>query len=118
MMNRSAFTPGNKRRILCVFPKYAWSFATFNYAFPLVGNVKAFMPPQGILLIAALLPESWEVRFIDENIRSATLSDMLWADAVFTTGMHIQRENIRDVICRAHEAGRAAILGGPSASSA
>ena len=112
------FTPKNTRRILCVFPKYAWSFGTFNYAFPLMGTVKAFMPPQGILLIAALLPESWEIRFIDENIQPATEDDMLWADAVFTTGMHIQREHIRDVIGRAHKAGRPAILGGPSASSA
>jgi radical SAM superfamily enzyme YgiQ (UPF0313 family) len=112
------FTPENTRRVLCVFPKYAWSFATFNYAFPLMGEVKAFMPPQGILLIAALLPESWEIRFIDENIQPADENDMLWADAVLTTGMHIQREHIRDVIGRAHRAGRPAILGGPSASSA
>ena len=101
-----------------MFPKYAWSFGTFNYSFPLMGTVKAFMPPQGILLIAAMLPESWEIRFIDENIQHATEDDMLWADAVFTTGMHIQREHIRDVIGRAHKAGRPAILGGPSASSA
>ena len=112
------FTPEHTRRILCVFPQYAWSFGTFNYSFPLIGRVKAFMPPQGILLIAALLPESWEIRFVDENIQPATEDDMLWADAVFTTGMHIQREHIRDIIGRAHMAGRPAILGGPSASSA
>ena len=112
------FTPEHTRRILCVFPKYAWSFGTFNYSFPLMGIVKAFMPPQGILLIAALVPARWEIRFIDENIRPATEDDLRWADAVFTTGMHIQREQIRDVIGRAHRAGRSAILGGPSASSA
>ena len=75
------FTPEHTRRILCVFPKYAWSFATFNYSFPLMGTVKAFMPPQGILLIAALMPASWEIRFIDENIRPATEDDLRWADA-------------------------------------
>ncbi|MGA2223106.1 MAG: DUF4070 domain-containing protein [Syntrophobacteraceae bacterium] len=112
------FTPEHTRRILCVFPKYAWSFGTFNYSFPLMGNVKAFMPPQGILLVAAMMPARWQIRFIDENIQPATEEDMRWADAVFTTGMHIQREYIRDVIGRAHRAGRCAILGGPSASSA
>jgi len=25
------FTPRHARRILCLFPEYAWSFATFNY---------------------------------------------------------------------------------------
>jgi hopanoid C-2 methylase len=114
----SQFNPGNTRRILCLFPEYAWSFATFNYAFPLMGPVKAFMPPQGILLIAALAPARWEVRFIDENVGPATEDDLRWADVVFTTGMHIQREQIQDVIVRAHLAGRPVVLGGPSASSA
>jgi radical SAM superfamily enzyme YgiQ (UPF0313 family) len=112
------FTPQHTRRILCLFPEYAWSFATFNYAFPLMGSVKAFMPPQGILLIAALAPARWEIRFIDENVRPATEDDLRWADVVFTTGMHIQREQIQDVIVRAHGAGRPLVLGGPSASSA
>lgn len=112
------FTPQHTRRILCIFPKYAWSFATFNYAFPLMGSVKAFMPPQGILLIAALAPARWEIRFIDENVRPAAEADLCWADVVFTTGMHIQREQIQDVIVRAHRTGRSVVLGGPSASSA
>ena len=102
----SQFTPRHMRRVLCLFPEYAWSFATFNYAFPLMGSVKAFMPPQGILLVAALAPASWEIRFIDENIRPATEDDLRWADVVFTTGMHIQREQIQDVIVRAHRVGR------------
>ena len=112
------FTPRHTRRILCLSPEYAWSFATFNYAFPLMGSVKAFMPPQGILLIAALVPASWEVRFIDENVRPAAEEDLRWADVVFTTGMHIQRDQIQDVIARAHRAGKSVVLGGPSASSA
>jgi hopanoid C-2 methylase len=112
------FTPQHTRRILCLFPEYAWSLATFNYSFPLMGSVKAFMPPQGILLIAVLAPARWEIRFIDENVRPATENDLLWADVVFTTGMHIQREQIQDVIVRAHRAGRPIVLGGPSASSA
>jgi radical SAM superfamily enzyme YgiQ (UPF0313 family) len=83
-----------------------------------MGSVKAFMPPQGILLIAAMAPAHWEIRFIDENIRAATEEDLRWADVVFTTGMHIQRERIQDIIERAHLAGKPVALGGPSASSA
>lgn len=112
------FTPRHTRRILCLFPEYAWSFATFNYAFQLMGQVKAFMPPQGILLVAALVPAGWEVRFIDENVRPATEDDLNWADVVFTTGMHIQREQITEIIARAHDAGKPVVLGGPSASAA
>ena len=66
---------GTVRRILCVFPRYTSSFGTFEYAYPLTDGVQAFMPPQGLLLIAAYLPENWPVRFIDENIRPATAED-------------------------------------------
>ncbi len=117
LSNPQAFCPGNRRKVLLVFPKFAYSFGTFNHAFPLM-NVKGFMPPQGILLMAALLPKEWETRFVDENIRTATEEDFAWADVVFTSGMHIQRDRIRDIIVRAHKAGKAAALGGPSVSSA
>ena len=103
------------RRVLCVFPKYTKSFGTFNNAYPLLG-VKAFMPPQGLLVIAAYLPAHWEVRFVDENVKPAKLSDFRWADAVLVSGMHIQRGQINDINRRAHEAGKVTELGGPSVS--
>ena len=90
------------RRILCVFPRYAPSFGTFEYAFPLTGDVQAFMPPQGLLVVAASLPASWEVRFIDENIESATIDDFRWADAVFVSGMHLQQRQMEHICQRAH----------------
>jgi hopanoid C-2 methylase len=83
----------------------------------LVG-AKAFMPPQGLLLIANYLPPSWPVRFIDENMRRAEQSDFEWADAVFVTGMHIQAAEIRDVCRRAKACGKVTALGGPSVSAA
>ncbi len=106
------------RRILCVFPRYSKAFGTFNHAFPLVGDVKAFMPPQGILLIAALMPETWEVAFVDENMRPATAEEIAWSDAVFISGMHIQREQILEINRKAHAAGKITFLGGPSVSAA
>jgi radical SAM superfamily enzyme YgiQ (UPF0313 family) len=106
------------RRILCVFPRYAPSFGTFEYAYPLTDGVRAFMPPQGLLVIAAALPKSWEVRFVDENIAPATREDFTWADAVFVSGMHIQRRRINEICARAHAVGRTAVLGGPSVSAA
>ena len=63
-----------KRRILCVFPRYTRAFGTWEHAYPLTDGVQAFMPPQGLLVIAAYLPADWEVRFVDENIRFRTAS--------------------------------------------
>lgn len=107
----------NARKILCVFPRYTASFATFEYAYPLVPWVHASMPPQGLLVIAAALPKTWQVRFVDENMAPASFDDFAWADAVFVSGMHIQRRQIEDIRKRAHAFGKVAVLGGPSVSA-
>src|ERR1700738_80315 len=102
------------RRILCIFPRYTSSFGTFEYAYPLTDGVQAFMPPQGLLVIAAYLPENWPVRFVDENIRATTKEDFEWAEAVFASGMHIQRNQLNDICRRAHAFDLAVAIGGPS----
>lgn len=112
----SRYVPLHHRRILCIFPKYSPSFGTFHHAYPLMGNVRAFMPPQGILIVAAYLPQEWEVRFIDENVRSATRADYQWADVVIVSGMHIQRSQINQINELAHREGKITMVGGPSVS--
>jgi len=109
--------PINRRKVLCVFPAYTPSFGTFEHAYPIKGRVAAFMPPQGILLIAAYLPKTWQVRFIDENIRPARAADLAWADVVFISGMHIQKRQIQYINERAHRLGKPTVLGGPSVSA-
>ena len=105
------------RRILCVFPRYTSSFGTFEHAYPLTDGVQAFMPPQGLLLIAAYLPANWPVRFIDENIRAATKEDFEWAEVVVVSGRHIQRLQMNDICQRAHAYDLAVAIGGPSVSA-
>jgi radical SAM superfamily enzyme YgiQ (UPF0313 family) len=114
---RSRVRVHHQRRILCVFPRYAPSFGTFQHAYELTDGVRAFMPPQGILVIAAYLPAEWEVRLVDENMRPATDAEFAWADAVFVSGMHVQKAEIIGIAARARAAGKASALGGPSVSS-
>jgi hopanoid C-2 methylase len=114
---RTPYVPSARRRILCVYPAYARSFGTFQHAYPFFGGrVRAFMPPQGLLAVAAYAPAAWEVRFVDENSRAATDADFRWADAVFVSGMHIQRAQIQDITRRAHAHDRIVVVGGPSVS--
>ena len=115
---RCPLKTSNERRILCVFPAYTPSFGTFSHAYRLMGGVRAFMPPQGLLLIAAYLPSNWPVHFVDENIAPATAEDFAWADAIFVSGMHIQAPQIHDIARRAKAAGKVVALGGPSVSGA
>ena len=114
---RSQVRVRHSRRILCVFPRYAPSFGTFQYAYPLMDGVRAFMPPQGVLVVAAYLPPKWEVRIVDENIRPTRADELAWADAVFVSGMHVQRGEIKRLARRARAAGKATVLGGPSVSA-
>jgi radical SAM superfamily enzyme YgiQ (UPF0313 family) len=114
---RTRYSPSRSRRILCVYPRYARSFGTFQHAYGFFGGrVSAFMPPQGLLVVAAYLPEAWSVRFVDENSREATADDFRWADAILISGMHIQRPQIHDIAARAHAHGRPVVVGGPSVS--
>lgn len=119
-VSREAFeisSLGSKRRVLCVFPRYTPSFATFEYSYELTLGTKACMPPQGLLVIAAALPKHWDVRFIDENMDMAGEADFSWADVVFVSGMHIQRRQIDDICRRAHRHEKPVALGGPSVSA-
>src|ERR1700730_5215932 len=101
---RSSIAVRNKRRVLCIFPRYTQSFGTFNHAYRLMRGVRAFMPPQGLLLIAAYMPAAWQVRFVDENIRPASAAELAWADAVMISAMHIQAPQVRDIHARAKAA--------------
>ncbi len=75
------------------------------------------MPPQGLLVVAAAMPEAWEVRFVDENMAPASPDDFAWSDVVFVSGMHIQRRAIDEINDRAHRHGKTTVLGGPSVSA-
>ena len=87
-------------------------FMTINpkHAYPLTDGVKGFMPPQGLLLIAAYMPESWPVRFVDENIRKATAAEIAWADVVVVSGMHVQAPQVHDAGARGAAPGAVGVL--------
>ena len=77
------------------------------------------MPPQGLLVIASVAAESGLAES-DSSTRTSTRrsrGDFAWADAVFMSGMHVQRERMLDICARAHAAGKPAVLGGPSVSA-
>src|SRR4051812_44192861 len=114
---RTKVKVSNQRHILCLFPAYTPSFGTFSHAFKLMPGVRAFMPPQGLLLIAAYMPAQWLVRFVDENVGPASAADLAWADVVLVSGMHIQAPQIRDIHARVKAAGKVMALGGPSVSA-
>jgi radical SAM superfamily enzyme YgiQ (UPF0313 family) len=73
--------------------------------------------PLGLLTVAALLPQDWEFKLIDENVTTLTDDHLRWADIVCTGGMLPQQNSMLEFIKRAHESGCTVVVGGPDPSS-
>jgi len=98
-------------------PRYTSYFGTVEHAYPLTDGVQAFMPPQGLLLIAAYLPANWPVRFIDEKHPCRHPGRLRMGGSRVVSGRHIQRQQMNDICRRAHAFDLAVAIGGPSVSA-
>jgi len=94
----------------------AQSFWNYTEVCHLVG-AKHPAAPLGLLTVAALLPQHWNFKLVDENVRPLTDHDLDWADVVLVTGMLTQHRGMVEVIHRAHEHGKPVVIGGPDATS-
>ena len=112
-----AFPPLGKRiKALLVWPKIPTSFWTFTGMIQVLPE-KAVMPPLGLITVAALCPQEWTVRLIDQAVEDLGDADILWADLVMLSAMRVQKEGLEEVLARARRLGRRTIVGGPYASS-
>jgi radical SAM superfamily enzyme YgiQ (UPF0313 family) len=99
-------------KALLVYPKYPDSFWSFKHALKFI-DLKAALPPLGLLTVAALLPSEWEKKVIDMNVHKLNDSDLLWADYVLISAMSIQQQSTQKVIKRCKQLGVKIIAGGP-----
>src|SRR5438105_3637174 len=102
-------------KVLLVYPWVPDTYWSFRHALWFYGK-RSFFPPLGLLTISALLPSSWERRLVDMNVRHLAPADIQWADAVFVSSMHVQRDSQRQVIELAKAYGKRVVVGGPYAS--
>ncbi len=103
-------------RALLVCPEFPLSFWSFQKSCRLRGN-KTVNPPLGLITVAALLPEEWELRLVDLNTRSLTEEDWQWADLVLISAMYIQREGLLALVKEAKCRGKTVVAGGPYPTS-
>lgn len=99
-------------KILLIYPRCPDTFWSFRHALRFVSK-KAGSPPLGLLTVAALLPEIWEKRLVDMNVRDLEDKDIRWADYVFIGAMSVQQESARSVIRRCKALGVKIVAGGP-----
>ena len=73
--------------------------------------------PLGLITVAALLPQDWEVRLVDRNVEDLEPGDLAWADLVMTGGMLPQQRDALKVIELAHAAAKPVVIGGPDVTA-
>lgn len=96
-----------------LFPKTFWSYDRFME----IANLKAFIPPLGILTIAALFPQEWEIRFYDRNVHFETEADWDWCDLVIFSAMLAQKQDFHYLIRKGIKYGKKVAVGGPYPTS-
>jgi len=73
--------------------------------------------PLGLLTVAALLPQQWEFKLVDENVEPLLDEHFEWADIVCIGGMLPQQQGMISLIDKVHQYGCSVVVGGPDPSS-
>src|ERR1700716_37555 len=100
---------------LLIYPEFPDTFWSFRHAWKFIGKKSAF-PPLGLLTISSMLPRSWNRRLVDMNVRPLATADLKWADLVFASAMHVQKQSLKEVISLCKAQGKTVVMGGPYAS--
>ena len=103
-------------RALFVYPEFPKTFWSYEKILELV-NRKVLLPPLGMVTVAALLPQSWEMKLVDRNVREVTEEEWNWAELVIISGIIVQKDDLAVQISRAKQRGLPVAVGGPFASS-
>ena len=101
---------------LLVYPRFPDTYWSFRYALSFQGK-RAAQPPLGLMTVAALLPATWKLRLIDTNVERLKESDLAWADVALVSGMHVQQQDLIQIVRRCRARGLRTIVGGPIANS-
>ncbi|AFY65018.1 B12-binding domain-containing radical SAM protein [Geitlerinema sp. PCC 7407] len=103
-------------RVLLLYPRFPKSFWSFEKTLALLDR-KAMLPPLGLVTVAAILPQEWEFKLVDRNIREVTQAEWDWAELVILSAMIVQKEDLLEQIRVAKGQGKRVAVGGPYATA-
>lgn len=103
-------------RVLLVYPIFPKTFWSYEKILALVDR-KVLLPPLGLVTVAAILPQEWEFKLVDRNIRPATEEEWAWADIVIFSAMIVQKQDLLAQIQEAKQRGKLVAVGGPYPTS-
>jgi radical SAM superfamily enzyme YgiQ (UPF0313 family) len=107
---------GRLMKALLLYPQFPQSFWSYDRVMEISG-LKAVIPPLGILTVAALLPQDWEIRFCDRNVSPETEADWEWCDLAILSAMLVQKPDFHHLIRKAVGLGKKVAVGGPYPTS-
>jgi radical SAM superfamily enzyme YgiQ (UPF0313 family) len=102
--------------VLLLYPRFPKSFWSFEKTLELLDR-KAMLPPLGLITVAALLPQEWNFKLADRNIRDVTEAEWTWADVVILSAMIVQKEDLLYLIREAKRRNKKVAVGGPYPTS-
>ncbi|MEM9220006.1 MAG: B12-binding domain-containing radical SAM protein [Cyanobacteria bacterium P01_F01_bin.150] len=103
-------------KALLVYPLFPKTFWSYEKILELV-NRKVLLPPLGLVTVAAILPQEWEFKLVDRNVRAVTDEEWEWADVVIMSAMIVQKSDMIDQIREAKRHGKRVAVGGPYPTS-
>jgi radical SAM superfamily enzyme YgiQ (UPF0313 family) len=98
--------------VLLLYPRFPKSFWSFEKTLALVGR-KAMLPPLGLVTVAAILPQEWNFKLVDINLREVTEAEWEWAETVILSAMIVQKTDLLHQIKEAKRRGKKVGVGGP-----
>ena len=100
--------------ILLVNPSCPQTIFSFEKILSML-NKKALLPPLGLVTIAALLPHSWNLKLVDNDVREISADEWNWCDCIFITGMIVQIDGILRTLREGKYRNKMVVVGGPYA---
>ena len=91
-------------RTLFIYPEFPKTFWSYEKILELV-NRKVLLPPLGLVTVAALLPQHWEMKLVDRNVSEVQEADWAWAELVIISGMIVQKADMAAQIAEAKRRG-------------
>ncbi len=99
-------------KVLLVYPRNPVTFWSFDEALKIAKKKSAF-PSLGLLTVAGMLPEEYQLRHVDLNAVRLDDEDIAWADIVLTSSMIIHWRSLEEIIARCNALGTPVLNGGP-----
>ncbi len=99
-------------KALLIYPSIPDTFWSFKHVMKFIRK-KAAHVPLGLLTVASMFPEDWDLRLVDANVEGVSDEVIQWADMVFIGAMIVQKESVRQIVARCRALGKLIVGGGP-----